>query len=364
MKNQSRRSFIRGAVVNSALLSVVPLTGMGIKSITTPVMKDEVPRLPLKIYLRGDIGEKARNEIMKISDKISISADLSGSLYEDALEASNVWLGHIGRNDFIKAKNLRWVQSSSAGVEHYLYDELINGNIILTNAKGCYAPAIGEHVIGLLFSLTRKIGSQARNMISGNWSGESGILEMKDMTMGVVGFGGIGRQTARRAKAMDMKVIAADIVPMYIEQIGDLCDEMYMVQDGGLNTLLEKSDVVVCAVPHTPASEGMFNAGTFSKMKKGSWFINVSRGKLVKTPDLTSALQSGHISGAGLDVTDPEPLPASHELWKMPNVIITSHIAGQSQHSNNRLLEVFVENVRRYVNGYPLLNLVDKKAGF
>jgi phosphoglycerate dehydrogenase-like enzyme len=163
---------------------------------------------------------------------------------------------------------------------------------------------------------------------------------------------------------MDMDVLAVDIVPKYGEQIGDICDEVRLVQDGGLDWLLSHSDVVVSAAPHTKVSEGMFGAEQFGKMKQGAYFINMSRGKLVNTPSLLEALNSGHLAGAGLDVTDPEPLPPEHKLWTLPNVIITSHISARSQHSSARMQAVFTENVNRFIKGLPMLNQVDKVLGF
>jgi phosphoglycerate dehydrogenase-like enzyme len=202
-------------------------------------------------------------------------------------------------------------------------------------------------------------------MAEGKWERQSEkMVEMKGKTMGIVGYGGIGSQVARRARAMDMKVIAVDIVPKYKEQIGDTCDEIRLVQDGGLEWLMKNSDVVVSAAPHTEKSRGIFDKEHFALLKPGSYFINVSRGKLVKTDDLVEVLRSGHLAGAGLDVTDPEPLPPDHELWKFPNVIITSHIAAQSQYSYNRMYSVFAENVDRFIKGLPLQNMVDKVAGF
>ena len=280
------------------------------------------------------------------------------------IENIQVWYGRISQAQFSGAKNLGWVQSPSAGVESYMFPELIDSEVILTNAKGCYGPAIGDHTMGLMFSLTRKMVSQTRNMLNGNWQGESDMVELKDMTMGIVGLGGIGSQVARRARAMDMRVIAVDIVPKYKEQIGDICDEVRLIQDDNLPWLLSNSEVVVSAVPHTKLSEGMFGQAEFDAMKDGAYFINVSRGKVVQTNELVSALKSGKLAGAGLDVTDPEPLPADHALWKMENVIITSHIAARSQFSFDRMQTVFVENVHRYIEGLPLLNQVDKEAGF
>ncbi len=245
-----------------------------------------------------------------------------------------------------------------------MFSELVDSQVLLSNAKGCYAPAIGDHAMGLLFSLTRAMASQTRNMAIGKWDREVRLLEMKGMTMGIVGIGGIGSQIARRARALDMNVIAVDIVPKYKEQIGDICDEVRLIQDNNLPWLLENSDVMVSAAPHTKISEGMFGRSQFDAMKPGAYFINVSRGKLVQTPELVNALKSGKLSGAGLDVTNPEPLPSDHDLWKLPNTIITSHIAGRSQYSSERMQTVFVENVHRYIEGLPLLNQVDKAAGF
>jgi D-2-hydroxyacid dehydrogenase (NADP+) len=361
-KSSSRRAFLRGALINGAALSAMPLAAYSQAAAKDPGIEneEELPRLPLKIMMRSAISDQHTERIKSISPEIS----LISSENESGIESVNAWFGGISEEQFKKTKNLKWVQSPSAGVEHYLFPAMMESRVLITNAKGCYGPAIGEHTIGLLFSLTRKLASQANNMNEGKWERPQDMVEMKGMTMGIVGLGGIGSQVARRARAMDMKVIAVDIVPKYKEQIGDICDDVRLVQDSGLEWLLSSADVVVSAAPHTKVSEGMFGKDEFGRMKKGSYFINVSRGKLVKTQALFSALKSGHLAGAGLDVTDPEPLPPDHELWKQPNVIITSHISGQSQYSSGRMQDVFAENVRRYVHGLPMLNQVDKELGF
>lgn len=365
-KSRSRRNFLKGALLNGAALSAIPLGSYGhsITEISDNSMEDLIPRLPLKIMMRSGLPDRFKQKIRDISPKITFLENSDENPSDNAIEQAQAWFGYIGKEEFVKAKSLKWVQSPSAGVFYYLYPEFVESNVVLTNAKGCYGPAIGEHTIGLLFSLTRKLASQTRNMSAGKWQGEDNMIEMKDLTMGIIGLGGIGSQVARRARGMDMKVIAVDIIPKYTEQIGDICDEVRLVQDQGLEWLLPQSDVVVSAVPHTNVSEGMLGAEQFTMMKNGAYLINVSRGKIVQTNALIDALKSGHLAGAGLDVTDPEPLPADHELWRLPNVIITSHIAARSQHSGNRLNEVFVENVHRYVNGFPLLNQVDKVMGF
>ena len=356
----SRRNFLKGVIINGAALSAIPAGVLGSNTISSrPLREDRIPRLPLRIMMKAGLTDAFREKLLKISPQVKLQED------DLAIEEINAWYGGISREQFIKASNLAWVQSPSAGVERYLFPEFVQSDVLLTNAKGCYGPAISEHTLGLLFTLTRNLGSQTRNMSRGSWQRDTdNMVEMKGMTMGIVGLGGIGSQIARRSRAMDMKVIAVDIMPKYKEQIGDICDEVRLAQDDGLAWLLTSADVIVSAAPHTKVSEGMFGARQFGMMKKGAYFINVSRGKLVKTPDLVEALKSGHLAGAGLDVTDPEPLPSDHELWTLPNVIITSHISGASQYSSARLQEVFVENVSRYVKGFPLLNQVDKEMGF
>ena len=316
------------------------------------------PRLPLRIFAEGRLKDANAARIAAISPQIALLRDRKQ--WADELPTIDVIFGSISRDDFPKAKMLRWVQTGSAGVESICYPELVSSDVVLTNAKGSYAPAIAEHVFALLLGLTRGVVAHARQ---NQWGSRKSPVELREMTMGIVGLGGIGRQTARRAKAFDMHVIAVDAEPMYAPPRYAMVDEVGLVQDG-LDDLLKRSDVVVCAAPLTSRSKGMFGEQQFAAMKEGAYFINVSRGKLVQTDALLSALKSGHLAGAGMDVTDPEPLPADHPLWQQPNAIITSHIAGQSQYSTQRVNDVFVENVRRYVNDLPMLNIVDKQKGY
>lgn len=370
-KSPSRREFLRGAVINGALLSAIPLGVMGSQSATAapaPVKRAKGPRLPLKIYLntrggqfyRDPVGAEYRDQILSISPDISMTDDQAD------ISSVNAWYGPINSDQLKAAENLLWVHSTSAGVERYPLQEMLEGDVLLTNCKGCFAPSIAEHAFGMLFALTHNIGVQIKNMNEGKWQNVpmEEVFELKKWTMGVIGLGGIGSQIARRARAMDMKVIAVDIVPKYKEQIGDICDELRLVQDDGLSWLFSNADVIVSCAPHTKASEGMIGSAQFNLMKKTAYFMNVSRGKLVKTPDLVAALKAGNMAGACLDVTDPEPLPADHELWTFPNVIITSHISARSQYNRSRSFEVWVENVKRFANGWPMLNMVDLELGF
>ena len=228
--SSSRRNFLKGVVFNTAALSAIPMGVLGSDSLSTdPIKKAKSPRLPLKIMMKSGLTDHFRERLMKISPQIQLIEN------NQATGDVNAWYGSINREQFKNASNLAWVHSTSAGVERYLFPEMLQSDVLLTNAKGCYGPAIAEHTFGLLFSLTRQIGSQTRNMSQGMWKRENNLIELKGMTVGIVGLGGIGSQVARRARAMDMRVIAVDIVPKYREQIGDICDEIRLVQDDGLS---------------------------------------------------------------------------------------------------------------------------------
>ncbi|MEJ7708420.1 MAG: NAD(P)-dependent oxidoreductase [Pyrinomonadaceae bacterium] len=189
-------------------------------------------------------------------------------------------------------------------MEHVLSTAMVNSPIILTNAKGCYAPEIGEHVFGLLFALTRGIALQAMQMGEKRWARRGGQLyELRGMTMGIVGFGGIGRETARRAKAMDMRVVGADIMPMHPEQVGHLAENLYLVDGGGLEKLLGESDVVVSAAPHTRKSEGMFGEREFALMKRGAYFNQRLARQACANARTRQSAHRKRLAGAGLDVT-------------------------------------------------------------
>jgi phosphoglycerate dehydrogenase-like enzyme len=175
----------------------------------------------------------------------------------------------------------------------------------------------------------------------------------------VVGMGGIGRQIARRAKAFDMEVLAT---VRTARPAPDYCDELGTAAD--LDRFLPRADVVAIALPLTAETENLFDAGKFALMKEGAYFVNIGRGRIVVTDDLLAALESGHLAGAGLDVTAPEPLPADHPLWKSDRVIITPHVSSRAELTMERRWEVFVENIRRFGAGEPLVNVVDKQLGY
>lgn len=260
---------------------------------------------------------------------------------------------------------LDWVQSYSAGVDRCVdTPALAARGILLTNAQGLYGPAIAEHVMGMMFMLARGLDVYHLRQAEGRW--DRGLDDYADTTwelggrtLLVVGLGGIGTEIARRAHALRMEVIATRASsregPDFVSYVG-LADE--------LPELAARADVVVNATPLVPATEDLFDEAFFRAVKPGAYFINIGRGESVVTEDLLTALESGRIAGAGLDVTDPEPLPPGHPLWRTPRVVITPHISARTSGSGERRWLLVRENLRRYVAGEPLLSVVDIDRGY
>jgi phosphoglycerate dehydrogenase-like enzyme len=292
---------------------------------------------------------------------------------------ADAFFGKLTPELLASANHLRWVQSPTASLEHYLFPELVAHPCTLTNMRGLFSDVIADHVFGYILCLARNLHSYIRQQMSATWSpigGEAarssfasgpGVvssmdrahLHMSDCTLGIVGLGAIGTAIAERALAFNMQVVAVDPfpakVPPGVEAIWDL-DRM--------NDLLAMSDFVVIAAPHTPKTEGMFGREQFQQMKASGYLINIGRGVIVKLDDLVASLEAREIAGAALDVFEIEPLPADHPLWAMENVIITPHVAACSVHIAQRHLEVLLENIRRFVNSNELLNQASKTEWF
>jgi phosphoglycerate dehydrogenase-like enzyme len=261
---------------------------------------------------------------------------------------------------FRAAKKLKWVQVYSAGVETYRFDDFIQSNVTLTNCKILQGPNIADHAFSLLLALARDLHQIIPNRTKEEWLRDHyHPIELNGKTAVVIGVGGIGSQIAQRAAAFGMRVIGVDPKEMPINSYVSR-----MVPPDRLDSVLPEADVVFISAPHTPQTENMMGPRQFELLKKGVYFIAVSRGKLYDTASLVKALDSRQIAGAGLDVTNPEPLPKGHPLWKFENVIITPHIAGQGDTVQGRRMALLKENIARFVKGEPLLNVVDKVKGY
>ncbi|MBZ5544209.1 MAG: D-2-hydroxyacid dehydrogenase [Acidobacteriia bacterium] len=314
----------------------------------------------LKIATQEEIADPYQERIRGYSPGVQLKFCRSESEFRREIEDAHAIYGDFSRDDLKAAKQLRWIQYTAAGVEHILYPELVESPIVLTNMQRIYAPCISETAVGFMLALAHGINRYALQTREHKWNRLEGLFDISGMTVGIVGLGGIGTEIARRAHfGFGMKILAVDPKPL---PKPDFVAELHSVE--WLPQMAGQVDLLVSSAPHTPVSEGMFNEAVFRAMKPGAFFINMSRGKLVDTPALVRALKEGWISGAGLDVAYKEPLPADEPLWTAGNVIITCHTSGWTPRTTERQMAIFTENVRRYLNGLPLLNVVDKRRGY
>jgi len=292
---------------------------------------------------------------------------------------ADAFFGKLTPTMLAAAGRLRWVQCPTASLEHYVFPELIAHPCELTNMRGLYSDVIAEHVFGFMLCFARRLHVYIRQQTQGHWEAVGGETErttfragpgvtseidrahgqLGGTTLGVVGLGHIGRAIAQRGKAFGMRVVAVDPQP---QEPPAAVDALWPTEQ--LDRLLEESDWVVIAAPHTPQTERLFNRARLRRMKRSAYLVNIGRGAIVVLDDLVAALEAGELAGAALDVFEVEPLPADHPLWGMENVILTPHIAGCAPPIAARHLEVLCENVARFARGEELINVASKAAWF
>ncbi|MEM7134620.1 MAG: D-2-hydroxyacid dehydrogenase [Chloroflexota bacterium] len=281
----------------------------------------------------------------------------------DALASeADVAIGSISRESFLAAKNLKWIQSSSAGVEWMgRIPEIQVSDVKVTNVRGAHATTIAEHTLGMLFFLTRGFGMLYENQKAHKWGAgpDYGGRGVAGLTMGVIGLGQLGRAIAKRAEACEMTVIAVDVhevpKPDYVSEVG-LLDKM--------DDLLQRSDVVVVAAPITDQTKGMLGPDQLVQMKSSAYLVVISRGKIIDEPTLIQMLNDGKLAGAALDVTYTEPLPEDDPLWDAPNCFITPHCSPSSDQTHSNVKAIIIDNLKRYMAGEELVNPVNKKLGY
>jgi phosphoglycerate dehydrogenase-like enzyme len=273
---------------------------------------------------------------------------------------TDVLFGRVSNDTFLLNRRLRYYHSIGAGVDAILTPELVQSDVTLASEKGGVGIHLAEHALALLLSLTRGLHTAIRQP---DYALREPIrLEQRELyeaTMGIVGFGGTGREVARRALAFGMHVLAVDI-----EDVPPEPGVEAIWKPDRLYEMLGRSDVVVIALPLTKATRHLFTRDLFRRMRPTGIVVNVTRGEIIYGDDLLAALDEGLLWGAGLDVTDPEPLPKGHRLWTHPRVIVTPHTAGGSPRRAGRVIETFIENLRRLRTGEPLLALIDKEKGY
>lgn len=272
---------------------------------------------------------------------------------------------------------LRWVQLHSAGVDHVLNTPLMRSNVILTTVSGIHAPQIAEYVLTSMLAFTHRIPTMLHYQWRAEWPAGRWDLfaghELRGQTVGIVGYGSIGREVARLAKAFTMRVLVSKRRP------GKLADDGYNLIDVGdaagtladgvygpdrLQKMLGQCDFVVVAAPLTPETHHLIDEATLRAMRPNVYLVNIGRGGLVDEAALVRALREGWIAGAGLDVFEEEPLPPDSPLWELDNVILSPHVAGFSLEYDERATDLFAQNLSRYLAGEPLLNLVDREKGY
>ena len=281
---------------------------------------------------------------------------------DELLPTAEIFIGHakvpVDWDRVLAAKKLRWIQSSAAGLDHCLVPGVIDSDILVSSASGLFAPQVAEQTFALLFGLLRKLPLFFRAEAKREFI-RLPTDDLRGKTVGIVGLGGNGRTIARVLSPWDVRILATDYYP--VEKPGEV-EELWPADQ--LDQLLGASDIVILALPLYTQTEGLFDADRIAKMKPGSLLVNVARGAIIVESALVDALASGHLTAAGLDVTEVEPLSASSLLWDDPRVIITPHVGAQSSRRVDDTTDLACLNLRRYLAGEMPYNRVDKTLGF
>ena len=268
--------------------------------------------------------------------------------------------GKVEPETFARARALRWIQSPLAGPEPSFYHRaLVESDVVVTNMRGIFSDHIGAHILALVLGFARGLPTYAIQQYERRWKPQAATVHLPAATALIVGVGGIGAEAARLCAAFGLTVTGVDpretVAPAGVER---------MAGPEALDDLLPAADFVIVTAPETPATQGLFDAGRFARMKPSACFINIGRGATVVLDDLDAALRSGTLAGAALDVFQVEPLPVHHPLWDAPGMVITPHVAAAGPHLDQRRTEVFLDNCRRFAEGRALRNVVDKANWF
>jgi phosphoglycerate dehydrogenase-like enzyme len=282
-------------------------------------------------------------------------------LAPEVLASVEIAFGPLTTEDALRAPRLRWVQIQSAGCEYYTKEGNVfpHSRVALTNASGVFDLPIAEHVIGMMLGHTRDLFHYVRRQADGRWNRDKAVVrDFSGSTVGIVGLGSIGTAVAVRARALGARVLGLRRTPSQDDPV----DAAYTPDR--LHEMLAQCDFVALCLPATGDTRHMIDAAALGAMRPHVFLTNIGRGGAIDTDALVSALRAGRIGGAGLDVTDPEPLPDGHPLWSMDNVIITPHTAGGSPGDEDRIHALFLKNIVRYIGGQELINRVDPVRGY
>lgn len=332
-----------------------------------------------KLVLFPAIDEARLARLRSVAGEMQLVNCRDTSAAEAALVDADAFFGKITPPLLARAQQLRWIQTPTASLEHTIFPALIEHPCTVTNMRGLFSDVVADHVMGYVLCFARQLHTYVRRQVEHRWApvgGEAGRSDfsggpcfvsdmdrahrhLSDCRLGVVGLGNIGAEVARRALAFGLRVRAVDPVvrtaPPGVEELWGL---------ERLAELVASVDFVVICAPHTPRTAGLFRRPLLQRMQRTAYLINIGRGAIVSLDDLVESLRAGEIAGAALDVFEQEPLPPEHPLWSFENVILTPHVAACSPRVSERHLATLLENVRRYVGGQPLLNVVNKAEWF
>jgi phosphoglycerate dehydrogenase-like enzyme len=281
----------------------------------------------------------------------------------DALRGADAAFGTIRADELPFADQLRWLQAPAiAPPAGYYYPALVEHPVVVTNFRGIFNEHIAAHIMAFVLAFARGLPRYIAAQQRAEWAPaelDEGMVYLPESTALIVGVGGIGGETARLCRAFGMTVLGIDA--RLTNPPPDISD---LRTPDALDDLLPRADFVILTIPHTPETEGLFNAERFGRMRRGAFFINIGRGKTTRLDDLVAALRSGQVGGAALDVFEEEPLPSGHPLWSMPTALLTPHVAGFGPYLDERRYEIIEDNARRFLADQPLRNVVDKAHWF
>jgi len=317
----------------------------------------------VKVLVTFPLDEKYLKKIGEIDGVEVVKATTNEEILREIENAEILYSTKITPEQFKKAKKLRWIQSPFVGVDALLIEEVRKSDVIVTCSRGIHASQASDHVFALILAFARRLPELFEDQRRRVWRVRHPLPfdpldELSGKTLGIVGLGAIGREIARKGKCFGMRVIGIKRTPEKVDYV----DEVYGVD--GLEKVLEESDYLVLCVPLTSETRSMIGEEELRKMKKSAYLINIARGEVVDEDALIRALKEKWIAGAALDVTREEPLSKTSELWELDNVIITPHVAGSTPHYWDRAVNLFLENLKRYLRGDKLLNVVDKGRGY
>lgn len=316
----------------------------------------------MRIVLCYPVESHHREQIAAVAPEAEV-VDAGQEHIAQEIFTADVFCGHakvpVDWDGVISRGRLQWIQSSAAGMDHCLVPSVIASMVTVTSASGVLAEQVAEHTIAMVTAWCRSLpvffrAQQKKEFI------RRPTRDLHRSTVGIVGFGGVGRRLARLLSVFNTRILATDLYP---QDKPDYVAELWPAER--LDDLLGQCDIVVLCLPLNDQTRNLFDTARLARIKKGALLANMARGALVVTPDLIEALRCQHLAGAVMDVTEPEPLPPDHPLWDLPNVIITPHVGGQSRLRIDNMTRMFCENLRRWRAGRPLINLLtDKRLGF